>query len=284
MAGGTPSTLKRFQVPVFFVLAYALSWLVWATYPAQQSGLISFHLPEGFFAYFSLTAAAFLVAGLSGGRAAVMDLVQRILRWRAGVRWYALALLVPVLLSLAGYGVYRLLGGRVALGAQLPLGAAVAYFILFGAKLWVTEEVAWRGFALPRLQAGRSALWASVILGLLWGAWHTPLFFIPEFAQSNYPYVGFLVFAVAESILTTWIFNSTGGSVLLPTVFHAATDASLAFIGLGTDALLFWVAVAVTWVAAIGVILAYGPALLARVEPAQRDEIVAPGFVPPRLS
>ncbi|MEZ4559273.1 MAG: CPBP family intramembrane glutamic endopeptidase [Caldilineaceae bacterium] len=100
------------------------------------------------------------------------------------------------------------------MGAQLSLTAALLYFVTNAPFMLITEETGWRGFALPRLQAQHSALIASLLIGLIWGIWHTPLFFMAG-AQSSYPYVAFVLFAMAESILTTWIFNHTHGSVLL---------------------------------------------------------------------
>ena len=272
MHSRSSSFWRRYQIPIFFVLAYALSWLVWGTYIAQQHGLLSFHLPESFFAYFALTLATVIVAWFAGGKSALLDLLHRLLRWRVGIQWYALALLVPVVLSLLPAAIYWLFGRPVPMGVAVPLGAAVVYFFTFGAKAWVTEEIAWRGFALPRLESGRSALAASVILGLLWGVWHTPLFLIAGTAQSGWPYIGFLLFAIAESILVTWIYNNSRGSVLLATIFHAATDAALSFSGvLFGDQLLFWLTVAIFWVAAIIVVIVAGPSRLIRGKPTEQE-------------
>lgn len=270
------SFVRRAQLPLFFTVAYLLSWLVWGTYIAQQSGLLTFHLPESFFAYFALTLAVLIVAGLTGGRTALIDIARRVVRWRVGFQWYVLALLVPIGLPLLTAGIYRLLGGSVPMGVDVPLGSAIVYFFAFGAKALITEEVAWRGFALPRLLVNRSALSASIILGLLWGIWHTPLFFIAGTGQSKWPYLGFLLFAVAESILITWIFNNTRGSVLLATLFHAASDAALSFSGvLFGGQLLFWLAVGVTSIAALIVVLVEGPARLSR-----KNSIAEAMFIP----
>lgn len=274
-----PSFWRRYQIPLFFALAFAFSWLVWGTAIAQQHGLISFHIPEGFFAYFALTLAVLIVAGLAGGKGALLDLLHRVVRWRVGIQWYGLALLVPIALALIPAGIYRLFGGDVPMGVDVSLGAAAIYFVTFGAKLLVTEELAWRGFALPRLLVGRSALSASVILGLLWGVWHTPLFFIAGTGQSTWPYLGFLLFAIAESVLMTWLYNNTRGSVLLSTLFHAASDAALVFSGvLAGGQLLFWLTVAVTCVAALIVVVVEGPARLARGNRADQVALAPPEY------
>jgi len=278
MASRSPSFVRRYQLPIFFILAYAFSWIVWGSEIAQQNKLLSFHIPDTF-AYWGLTLAVLIVAGLAGGKAALWDLLQRIFRSRVGIQWYALALLVPLLQALIPAGIYRLFGGNVPLGAHMsPAGAAI-YFVTFGLVVWVTEELAWRGFALPRLQAGRSALTASLILGLLWGLWHTPLFLIAGTAQSTWPYLGFVLFTVAYSVLMTWMYNHTRGSVLLASLFHIASDTVLAFSGvLSGDPLLFWLTVAVTCIGAIVVVVVEGPARLSRERASDADARVAPEY------
>ncbi|MEO8971150.1 MAG: CPBP family intramembrane glutamic endopeptidase [Ktedonobacteraceae bacterium] len=185
-------------------------------------------------------------------------------------------------LTLTGYirAVGRTGAGRCGwlLSRQASFSVAI-YFVTFGAKLLVTEELAWRGFALPRLLVGRSALSASVILGLLWGVWHTPLFFIAGTGQSTWPYLGFLLFAIAESVLMTWMYNNTRDSVLLSTLFHAASDAALVFSGvLVGGQLLFWLTVAVTCAAALVVVIVEGPTRLARGKRADQAALAPPEY------
>jgi len=259
------SALNRYQIVAFFVLAFALSWAVWGTMLAQQQGLLSFHIPQSL-AFWAVGLAAVAMAALTGGTVGVRDLVRRMLRWRVGARWYATALLLPGAICVLVTGLHVALGGTAAFGVTLSLDAALAYLAYGVGFFLLTEETAWRGFALPRLQAGRSALSASLILGLLWGLWHAPLFGIAGSAQASMPFGGFLLLIVAQSIMTTWLYNNTGGSVLLAALFHAATDATYAYTGtvLVGDARLFWLSVAVSWVVALTLVVVAGPARLSR--------------------
>ncbi len=135
----------------------------------------------------------------------------------------------------------------------------------------MTEEAAWRGFALPRLQARYNALTASLILGVLWGVWHLPLWFIPGSFQT-FSFPGFLILTVAMSIITTWVFNNTRGSVLLCGILHAATNAAIAFSNVLTGtSTLFWIFVAVEVAAAVAITLSQGARKLSRKDPG--DEI-----------
>jgi uncharacterized protein len=88
------------------------------------------------------------------------------------------------------------------------------------------EEVGWRGYALPALQVRYGALVSSVILGALWALWHLPLFFNPDTHYSDLPFVLQLAFQIPVAILFTWVFNSTGGSVLMAILMHAVLNAS----------------------------------------------------------
>jgi membrane protease YdiL (CAAX protease family) len=91
----------------------------------------------------------------------------------------------------------------------------------------IGEEPGWRGFALPRLQARHGPLRATIILGALHGLWHLPalgtLMLGPLTAAQLGP---FLLTAMGGTFLYTWIFNRTGGSVLLAILTHAAGNAA----------------------------------------------------------
>lgn len=256
--------LKRHPVLLFFVLAYAFSWLVWGTSIAQARGLLSFHIP-GTFAFIGLSLAAVIAVAVTGGRAAIIDLFRRMARWRVGVVWYGVALLLTPVLSALAIGLHLALGGTHETGVLLPLAQVLPSFAFYVVYFLLTEETAWRGFALPRLQQGHSALSASLILGLLWGLWHTPLFFMADTFQASVPFVGFILSAVATTILMTWVFNHTRESVLIAALLHAATDTTIAFSNVMTgDLRLFWLFVGLTWVAAVVVVLIEGPAHLNR--------------------
>jgi membrane protease YdiL (CAAX protease family) len=265
------SFVKRYPLIVFFVLAFLLSWLVWGTSVLQARGLLSFHIPQSLAFWISLPVAAFGTAALSGGRQAILDLLKRIVRWQANPLWYTVALLLTAAIGLASIGVLKLLSGSHTVGVDLPFGqvpGALAFQIFF---FTLTEETAWRGFALPRLLKKYNALVASLILGLLWGLWHIPLFLIPGSFQASLSFPGFVLSALATSILFTWVFNHTGGSVLIAGLFHAATDVSIAALGVLTgDIRLFWLFIGLQWLVAVAVILIAGPERLSRTANMER--------------
>lgn len=135
------------------------------------------------------------------------------------------------------------------------------------------EELGWRGFALPRLQAQHSALRASLQLGLAWGLWHAPIYFIPgtgqyEMAQEGqllFSFISFIVWTLALSILLTWLYNETAGHLLVVLLFHAAvnTAANLPSL-LNAPGMALMLNGGFTWLAALIVILVAGGSRLSR--------------------
>jgi membrane protease YdiL (CAAX protease family) len=152
-------------------------------------------------------------------------------------RWYAVVVLGPAAFSLAVAAAYALLGeswteaASPALSGEASLAlsgeASLALLPLFLLVLFVNdglgEELAWRGFALPRLLVRHNALVASLILGSLWAAWHLPLIWTEGAPLYQQPVWLLLLDMTAKSVLFTWVFLHTRGSALLATLLHATT-------------------------------------------------------------
>lgn len=236
-----PALLKKRPLILFFLLAFVLPWFAWGTAIAQDRGLLGWHLPGSLAFWLGLPIATFAAAALTGGRPAVRDLLLRLVRVRVRWHWYAVAALLTPALAVVAVLAGSALGWPAAVGALVPPSGLFALVLLDVWLFLVTEEMAWRGFALPRLQARMSALPAALLLGLIWGLWHIPLFLTAGSFQSGLPFAGFLVSIVATSVLTSWIFNHTRGGVLPAAVFHATTDTAIAFWGvMGSGSALFW--------------------------------------------
>ena len=122
------------------------------------------------------------------------------------------------------------------------------------------EELAWRGFGLPRLQTKYNALTASLILGVIWSVFHLPLFFtLTGSSQSDWSFTNFLVTTVALTVLYTWMYNNTGGSVLLAYLFHASANTWTQIFSIDhANPTLRWVTSGLIIAAAVIVILAAG--------------------------
>jgi len=218
--------------------------------------------------------AAVAITAQEGGRAELRSLLSRVVRWRVAPIWYGVALLGPLVLTLGAMALHVVFGGQppdlLAMIGALPTVLALSVYMLI--QVGIGEEIGWRGYALPKLQTGYSALVSSVILGMLWALWHLPLFFNPATSYSNTPFWVFLVFLLPFPIMYTWIFNSTGGSVLMVMILHAVTNASIGPLWRAipevttavSNSNVYLFQGAVLWAAAIVVVLVYGARNLSR--------------------
>ena len=187
---------------------------------------------------YGFVVAALVATGVTEGRDGVRALLRRFLVWRAGPRWYAVVLFGAVVVDLTAIALHVLLGGAPPDFADpfatriVPPGVSLwvvaPLFLLFGA-LTNGEEIGWRGYALPRLQARHTALAASMVIGVVWAFWHVPKFLTAGSAQDYSPWL-YLVDTVAKAVLFTWVFNSTGGSLLVVTLLHASMNTSAVFL------------------------------------------------------
>jgi uncharacterized protein len=250
------SFVKRHPLATYFGLSYALSW--------SLISLVSVSLLFALLALFGPAAAAIVVTGITEGSAGVRALLGRLLLWRVGLRWYLVAIGAPLVLSLLALGLYTIVAGPV----QLQPGSAVLTGVL--AVLVVGEELGWRGYALPRLQARYNSLVASLVLGALWACWHLGNVLIPGLGHYGTAFPAFLLFVTAQTVLFTWLANHTRGSVLLAWLFHAAINVAGSVFFIGDSARQWWLSGALYAVVAIVVLLVTGPNLRRRsASPAQ---------------
>jgi uncharacterized protein len=158
-----------------------------------------------------------------------------VLQWRVGVRWYVIALFGFLAIWLVGYSVWLDGAPLRTLVAQPTLllsayGASLAVFVV----LAFGEEVGWRGYALPHLQTRYGPLGGTMILALAHGVWHVPVLLVPGFVSGSsfsLPFAtGWIATVVAATFLYTWIFNHTGGSLLIAVLVHAGANASSALM------------------------------------------------------
>ncbi len=253
-SGGPAAPPRRADLHLwlFFALAYAISWGALGALQviARGAGLDSWsdltraaettftltQLPVSAAAVrtlnvvadFGPSLAALVVAALGGGLA---TLLARLGRVRVGARWYAVAFGLPIAVMGVAIALFVVLGGDVG-APVLGLGTLAALLgwwllrTLAGGGLG--EELGWRGFALPRLQARMGAVRASALLGVVWALWHLPLVFV-----SSSPLLQGAVLALfiaPMAFVYTWLFNGTGGSVLLPVLLHGTQNGVSAFL------------------------------------------------------
>lgn len=224
--------IKRYPLISFFSLAYLISWSLGmpeAFYP-KWPGILSFLAVVG------PAVSAVIVVGIVAGKAGVRYLLEPLKTWRVGINWYLVVLFGPALMMIISIILY----GVISTETGLP--SLKDFFALFGSHIlpliliffyqfiiiW-GEEIGWRGFALPKLQKKVHPIMASVILGLIWGFWHLPSFWIKGSVHQSMELPFFILATIGYSILYTWIYNGTRGSLLMMCFLHAANNTTVTF-------------------------------------------------------
>ena len=217
----------------FTLLVFVASWVAWLPGLAGDQ-LGSLALPVG---AAGPALAALVLTLRRDGWAGVRRLLGTLLPGRVSARWYAVAVVGPPAVLAAGLGVHLALGGRVVglvdpAHPDLPAlpGGLLAVPLVFAAVLLLSvigEELGWRGYALPRLLRRATPLTASLLLGGIWAAWHLPLLLDPTALQHRMPTTWFVLQILGQGVLLTWLYQRTGGSVLLPALLHAAANTGV---------------------------------------------------------
>lgn len=218
--------MRQHRLVSFFALAFALSWWAW---PLQATGISA---QPGFIPAGPVLAALIVIIA-TDGLAGLRELGSRLVRWRVGWRWYAAAFGLPlaVIVTTTLVNVTAFDAHVTALGDL----AWSSFALLFALRLVnpmdgpMGEEPAWRGYAVPQLQARRSPLTSAVILGLSVALWHLPIVVI-ESGSYFYLATSFMI-----TLVYVWLFNRTGGSVLLTLLMHV-TQGTFTLNNLGFDA------------------------------------------------
>jgi membrane protease YdiL (CAAX protease family) len=259
----------------FFLLTFGITWGLGACYALFPDPLIAVFGPISntnplfYLAVYAPSLSALVVTAYSDGAGGLRELLSRLLQWRVGALWYLIVLLGMPALIVASAALSAWFSGepfRFGQGhRQLALYAVLLSLVADPGPLG--EELGWRGFALPRLLHRRSALSASVIVGLIWGLWHLPAFLIQGLPQNQFSLPAFLVACVALSVLMTWVYQHTGGSLLFAVLMHWLFNTD--FLPRGT----FPAMAAVLSAAALAVVVVSGPTRLARKTSDSQSEL-----------
>jgi membrane protease YdiL (CAAX protease family) len=242
---GLRGPIRRRPILSFFVLANAASWVAWIPYVLSLSGLgvWEFRFPGGPIggqllgmlpgACLGPIGSAVVVTAIADGRPGLRTWARRLWRWRVSWRWYVGILLgVPVAMVLSGL-VFS--GGRAHLPSAAVLLALIPGLLAQMVTTGLAEEPGWRDFALPRVQRLLGAPRAAVVIGVLWGIWHLPLFLTEWGGWPDAPWyrpIEFVAFCIAFNVVMSWVFNSTGQSLPMAMLLHVSVNntASIAWV------------------------------------------------------
>lgn len=210
---GFRAFVRRRELVIFFVMSYLIAWST---------------VPFGTFIAFSPLVSAIVVVLIAEGLPGLARLGRRVIRWRVNWIWYAAAIGLPLVVHAVAIGLNMAAGAPAPSLDQFQPWYAVLLVLGLGIvnplEGPLGEEPGWRGFAQPRLQSKWSPLASTALLGLLITGWHLPLVFMPQFDLS----LPDIATTVAVTFWYAWLFNRTGGSVLLTLIAHA-TEGSINF-------------------------------------------------------
>ena len=251
----------------FFFLTYAVSWTCFITVvmialgPAPTAPALA--LSRGFLLLLGTFAPSLVALGITAraeGRLGIRALLRRVVQWQVATRWYLFAIvyLPAIKLSVA-------LVHRVMTGSWPRFGTEPWYIILvaiaISTPVQAGEEIGWRGYALPRLAGRFGFARASLLLGLVWSAWHLPIFFLRGADKYGQSFPVWTLQVVALSVAITWLYAHTNGSLLLTMLMHSAVNQTVGIVPSANASpgnpfalsvlLVMWLTAAFLWVTAL---------------------------------
>jgi membrane protease YdiL (CAAX protease family) len=284
--------IKNHPVKTYFALTFAISWgailiMIGSTGIPATKEQLNAQLPVAILAMlFGPSIAGILLTGLVNGRAGFRELLSRLLKWRVGARWYAVAILtgplvlMVVLLSLSLTSPIYLPGIFASDNKMSLLLSGIVGGVITG----IFEELGWTGFAVPKLRLRYSILSTGLIVGVLWGAWHilsNDVWAIGVNAGALSPAIVLTVSGLSFlfgqltpfRLLMVWVYDRTG-SLLVIMLMHASLTAGTLILGplviSGAPLLVYGLLMAVAmWVVAAVVAVAIGGRFESRVNQAR---------------
>ncbi|HET6797820.1 MAG TPA: CPBP family intramembrane glutamic endopeptidase [Gemmatimonadales bacterium] len=224
-------TRRARAIGLYALVAYGVTWAVWLPYVlAAREGR---ELPSPYLYYlasFGPLAGAMVAEAYERGTPGIQDLLNRLLDPTREPRWILVGLFSPLVLPLVAALVLFSAGqgwpewSEVGITSRAPGMGPFATWLLMILSFGIGEEVGWRGFLLPRLQHGRSALAATARLTLIWAGWHTPAFLFREgyVGLGISGITGFLLGLAAGAVVLTALYNASNGSVLAVALWHGS--------------------------------------------------------------
>jgi membrane protease YdiL (CAAX protease family) len=256
----------------FFLLTYAYSWIIWI--PSVLDGL-GIKLPFDV-AKYSLVV---VVIGAFAPLLAAITLIAREAGW-TGVKaffgqmfdfkfkpiYLVISLGVPLLIHVLAHYLALAIGLDVAQTlfptntSVPPIVIAIPYLLVMLIIGGGQEEFGWRGYAQEPLQEKIGVIQASLVIGVIWGLWHLPLWFIANDLHSAYSFIAFLLMTTSISLAYAWLYNSSGKKLIIVMLFHAMSNTAAPLLPFlhgieGKPETAYWIYTAVNLI--VGILFAY---------------------------
>lgn len=254
---------------LFLLITFLFSWILWLPSLLTSIGLLEPLLIYGLLRIvgsFGPFVAAFTLTYINDKAEGIRILWTR--GWHYG-NWRFLIISIFLLPILKGLSLFLAVFTE---GSQFPalriledytfiIVDFIFFFFIAGP---FQEEYGWRGYALDRFQSQWNALESSLLLGTIWSVWHFPLFFITGTPQANTSFFSFLFTVIILSVLFTWLYNNTHGSILVVMIFHATNNISNSIFPLNTTILGDIYYAFLLDLVVVFVLIIYGPKRLSR--------------------
>jgi membrane protease YdiL (CAAX protease family) len=262
-----PASITRHPLPAYFALAFGISWagglfvLGLGGIPTTVERLMTM----GPVMYLAMLAgpsvAGLLMTSLVSGGAGLREVLVRLTRWRVGVHWYAVAIFAAPVLVLAVSVSLSLLSTQFLPSVFLTNGETPPLLsgLVAGLIVGIFEELGWTGFATPRMRRRYGVLGTGVLLGVLWGAWHFPMFWEPDSFSGGLPFAVLLVrlfsWLPAYRVLMVWVYDGTG-SLFVAMLMHASlTGTQLILMPPPSSGMPLMISI-LAWAAALWILVA----------------------------
>ncbi|HEU4729578.1 MAG TPA: CPBP family intramembrane glutamic endopeptidase [Kofleriaceae bacterium] len=244
-ASGMTSFVRRHRVLCFLVITYAVTWGAWIPLAVTGRGVTIGFAPWYLLGLLGPLVGAVATTALVSGGPGLRDLISRMIRARVGLRWWGIALGLPLAVAavtyvvITAYSVFLLAPVRLPSSATLgrfnglPITSALGMWVLLVLVNGFGEEAGWRGFLLPHLARRWSPLVSSLVVGAFWATWHVPAFWISEtYRQMPAAMIPvFFVGLLSGAVFLAWLYNRGGSSILLVAVWHGTFNLLSGSVG-----------------------------------------------------
>lgn len=223
--------MKKQAAVLFVLLTYLITWSVEIPLALTKHGYADIHISKALQTICTLSPgiAAIILTAVYFGKNGLRSLFKAIVKWRVRYSMYLLLIILGIALCGLSLIIFNLITGQ-SIRPDDPINF-VFYFIIILPLSALWEETGWRGFLLPLLQGKYTTLKASLIIGFIWGLWHLPIYLAinPYGDKTIIFFLMMFIGCFALSVIATYLFNSTKGSLLICILFHNAINTSAVY-------------------------------------------------------
>lgn len=223
--------MKKYSGVLFVLLTYILTWSVEIPIALTKHGYTVINISKGLQTICTLSpgVAALILTAIFFKKNDLKTLLKAVVKWRVTFKWYIIIIILSIALCGLSLLLFNWAYGQI--NKPDPAYNFIFYFILILPLSALWEETGWRGFLLPILQEKNTPLKASIIIGFVWGLWHLPIYLAidPYGDKTIYYFLFMFIGCFALSIIETWLYNSTKGSLFICILFHNAINTSAAY-------------------------------------------------------